>query len=488
MGRVGVFGRKIILDFDINNYISSFMVISKSHTGQHHSLSVDDAAQSFAAIGSTARLQILLVLVRAGNSGLGVGEIKTHTNMAASTLAHHLKFLTSAGLVEQEKIGRSIINRAVFHHLESLASYILMECCVDEKTKFWSQEMSEISGEFKPASLLALHHWKSLLFTPWTIVISVPIAVFAFDRENTITVISFAINALISTFGYILFAVLLLSWLKAARAESMVANAFKGREMRMIVLASLFGGLAPFCSCEVIPFIAGLLALGAPLSAVMAFWLSSPLIDPPTVLITAAALGWPFAIGKAASAVLLGLFGGLVIKLFARMAFFTDPLRIRIVTNCGCAISPADQSVKWRIWENDERRQIFKSEFIQNALFLIKWLALAYVLEAILVTYVPSELIVKVVGGQGIGAIIVAAFAGMPAYLNGYVAPPMLAGLVEQGMSSGAAMSFMIAGSVSSIPAMAAVWSLVKPPVFATYLGLGISGAIISGIVFQSIL
>ncbi len=39
----------------------------------------------------------------------------------------------------------------------------------------------------------------------------------------------------------------------------------------MIVLAALFGGLAPFCSCQVIPFVAGLLALGTPLPAVMAF-------------------------------------------------------------------------------------------------------------------------------------------------------------------------------------------------------------------------
>ena len=73
----------------------------------------------------------------------------------------------------------------------------------------------------------------------------------------------------------------------------------------------------------------------------------------------------------------------------------------------------------------------------------------------------------------------------MPAYLNSYVAPPLLAGLMDQGMSAGAAMAFMIAGAVSSIPAMAAVWSLVKPQVFATYLMLGVSGAILSGILFQ---
>ena len=35
-------------------------------------------------------------------------------------------------------------------------------------------------------------------------------------------------------------------------------------------------------------------------------------------------------------------------------------------------------------------------------LFLIKWLALAYVLEALLITYVPASMIAGLVGGEGI--------------------------------------------------------------------------------------
>jgi len=103
------------------------------------------------------------------------------------------------------------------------------------------------------------------------------------------------------------------------------------------------------------------------------------------------------------------------------------------------------------------------------------------------VTYVPAELIAGLVGGEGIVPIGIAAIVGMPAYLNSYVAPPMIAGLIEQGMSDGAAMSFIVAGAVSSIPAMAAVWSLVKKRVFATYLALGVTGAILSGILFQAV-
>jgi len=93
---------------------------------------LEEAAQGFAALGSEARLQVLLTLVRAGRGGLSVGDIQARTNMAASTLAHHLKFLTSAGLVEQEKDGRSVINRAKFDHLEALAGYIVKQCCAEE--------------------------------------------------------------------------------------------------------------------------------------------------------------------------------------------------------------------------------------------------------------------------------------------------------------------------------------------------------------------
>jgi uncharacterized membrane protein YraQ (UPF0718 family) len=327
--------------------------------------------------------------------------------------------------------------------------------------------------------------WRDALATPWTLVVLAPLAVLAFDRANAAGIVSFAIAAFIGTLPYIAFAVILIAWLKAAGAEAAIGAAFKGRENRMIVLAALFGGLAPFCSCEVIPFIAGLLAVGAPLSAIMAFWLSSPLIDPPTLFITAAALGWPFAVGKAVAAVGLGLAGGFALKALMAGGLFATPLRNQPVKRCGCGPSPLEGKPVWRFWTEAERRTAFGEELRDNALFLVKWLALAYVLEALLVTYVPAELIAGLVGGEGIVSVAIAAAVGMPAYLNSYVAPPMLAGLMEQGMGAGAAMAFMVAGAVSSVPAMAAVWSLVRRDVFAAYIGLGFAGAVAAGLIFQ---
>ncbi len=90
------------------------------------------ASLGFSAIGSEPRLEVLRLLVRAGNQGMSVGDIQQRTKIAASTLAHHLKCLSAAGLVRQERQGRSTINRAEFVHLQKLADYILEECCLEE--------------------------------------------------------------------------------------------------------------------------------------------------------------------------------------------------------------------------------------------------------------------------------------------------------------------------------------------------------------------
>jgi len=328
--------------------------------------------------------------------------------------------------------------------------------------------------------------WKDRLLTPWAFTLAAPLLVAVLDPGRIGEVLSIATGAFAGTLPYIAVAVLLIAGIKASGAESLVAKAFQGRENRMIVLAALFGGLAPFCSCQVIPFIAGLLAVGAPLPAVMAFWLSSPLIDPPTLLITAGALGWDFAIGKAIAAVGLGLFGGFAMRAAIAGGRFADPLKPRSGGG-GCRKSPFSGTPVWRFWREDERMDMFRGELGTNALFLVKWLALAYVLEALLILYVPASMVAGLVGGEGLVPIGIAALVGMPAYLNSYVAPPLLAGLTEQGMSAGAAMAFMVAGAVSSVPAMAAVWSLVKREVFAAYLGLGVAGAILSGVLFQLI-
>lgn len=343
--------------------------------------------------------------------------------------------------------------------------------------------MSELSSPAPRNPLKIL----SPLWSPWGMIVLIIALIALLDPTRMGELLYIATRALGGTAPYILFAVITIAYLSASGAEAIIANVFKGRERRMIVLAALVGGLAPFCSCEVIPFIAGLLAMGVPLGPVMAFWLASPLVDPPSLLITAGALGWNFAIAKAITAVALGLAGGFIVSFLVRTGAFKNPLRPRKSAGCSCGPSPIDQKPVWKFWTEAPRRTTFMDLGKENMLFLLKWMSLAYLIEALMITYVPADLIAGVLGGEGPKPVILSALIGAPAYLNGYIAPPLLAGLMEQGMTAGAAMAFMVAGAVSSIPAMTAVWSLVKPRVFLTYMSLGILGAMVAGFAFGAI-
>lgn len=303
---------------------------------------------------------------------------------------------------------------------------------------------------------------------------------FVFDRPAVVPTIEETLEHFWGTLPFILFAVLAIGYMKATGSERLLDGAFQGREMRMILMGALVGGLSPFCSCQVIPFVAALLAAGAPLSAVMAFWLASPLMDPAMFSITAGGLGFDFAVAKTLAAVGLGVMGGLTVKVFASSPVFADPLRAQPAKS-GCC-SAKKLTLNWRFWQEEGRRTTFARTSWENLLFLGKWLMFAYLLQALLIAYVPAELIATVIGGDGIWPVFLGALVGAPAYLNGYAAVPLVAGLLEQGMSPGAAMSFVIAGGVSSIPAAVAVWALVKPRVFAAYLGLALVGAIAAGL------
>lgn len=187
---------------------------------------------------------------------------------------------------------------------------------------------------------------------------------------------AFAAGALARTAPYLLLSVLVAAWAVATGADNLIGRAFLGAPLLMIGLAALAGGLSPFCSCGVIPLIAALLAIGVPLSAVMAFWLASPVMDPSMFVLTAGVLGVEFAVAKTLAALGLGMMGGLVVHLFAGTRALAMPLREGIGDGgCGGAKIRAPKPVAWRFWREAGRRSTFAREALRTALFLAKWLS-----------------------------------------------------------------------------------------------------------------
>ena len=295
----------------------------------------------------------------------------------------------------------------------------------------------------------------------------------------------FTASALWEMLPFFLLAIAIAAFAKATSADALIAKSFHGDPTRTIILAALIGALSPFCSCGVIPLIAGMLGAGVPLAPVMAFWIASPIMDPEMFVLTAAGIGLDFAVAKTIAAMGMGLLAGFIVSGIQRVSGMGSPLRSAVVSGCVKPCTDAKPHVLWTFWQESWRIDAFYQEVISIGRFLGKWLTLAFFLESLMIAYVSSDWIVAYVGADNPFAIPLAAVIGAPSYLNGYAAIPLISGLLDIGMTPGAAMAFSTAGAVSSIPAAIAVWALVRRPVFALYLLLGLCGAMLSGWIYQ---
>ena len=122
-----------------------------------------------------------------------------------------------------------------------------------------------------------------------------------------------------------------------------------------------------------------------------------------------------------------------------RTGRLSDPLREGVGNGgCGGAKVRTVRPVIWKFWQEEERVAKFITEGIKTTLFLAKWLTLAFLLESLMMAWLPAELIARSLGGSGLMPIIIATLVGVPAYLNGYAALPLVGELIRQGMTPGA--------------------------------------------------
>jgi uncharacterized protein len=215
---------------------------------------------------------------------------------------------------------------------------------------------------------------------------------------------------------------------------------------------------------------------------VMAFWLSSPLMDPNMFALTAATLGLEFAVAKLLAAIGIGVLSGTVTHVLVARGRLGQVLRMPFTGGDGHP--PARGPVQWNVLAAPVTRRSFAATAAGTSWFLLRWMAFAFVLESLMVAWLPADRVVALLGEEAM-AIPMAVLVGVPAYLNGFAALPLVSGLVALGMEPAVGLAFLVAGGIASIPAAAAVWALARPRVFALYLGLGVTGSLLAAYTYS---
>ncbi|WP_159980292.1 permease [Roseobacter cerasinus] len=304
--------------------------------------------------------------------------------------------------------------------------------------------------------------------------------------DHVVNVAKFVIWGLIVVSPIVIPGIALAAWIIASGAGSHIAGAFEGRTLRTVVAASLIGAITPVCGVTVLPLMAGLLAAGVPLAPIMAFWLSSPITDPAMLATTAATLGLSFAVGKTLAAFGLGLFGGAVTGLFSQAPWTKNALRDNgLARRLSAARCGEDQPFDPWVWRSAARRQSFGKQARATTRLILICLIPAFAAEYALNAALTPGALAAYVGEDQWWAIPAAVFVGAPAYIDGYAALPLTRGLIDNGMSEGAAMAFLVSGGVVSIWGAMAIAPILKQKPFMLYLLLAVLGSLGAGYVFE---
>ena len=353
----------------------------------------------------------------------------------------------------------------------------------------------------------------------------------------------FVINAFIHIWPYLVITIPIAVAVNMSGASKHIKRAFDAGPITAILLATLVGAFSPFCSCGVIPVIAALLIGGVPLPPVMAFWVASPSMDPEIFFLSVGTIGWDLAVWRLVGTLVMSLSAGFITYALMQTGWIDpDVLKHRTVSDApgltsrikaagfafttrlkkmvtlkpeplvpaqaaSCCdggsvavtqIQPSVPATKIEIQGSgaledapsscgsgcDQKESFWNrlgKESTSATLMVMKFMALAFFLEALIVLYIPEEWITSIMGKDNAWAIITAGFLGVPVYTSNLSALPMVSGLLTQGMSPAAALAFLISGPTTTLPAMAAVWTLVKRRIFILYVSFALVGAILLG-------
>lgn len=293
---------------------------------------------------------------------------------------------------------------------------------------------------------------------------------------------------------FFLLAIVLVGIIKGYKLDLRIRDSINRAGSWGILVAVAVGMVSPLCACGILPVVITLALIETPLAPLMALLVTSPVMGPDALVLTWRGLGMDWAILKVVGAAVLGLSAGLVTQGLIRQGWLAGNLvRLKPRFNPDGTLAPAKvigaeagiHVKSMTITPRASRLRFIIDRTLDAGLFTGKFLLLAIVLEAVIVTLVPVAWITGLVGQKSFLSLVMAALIGLPLPANQIPIIPIMAGLLQRGIDPGAALTLFMAGPVTSLPAIIALAGIFKKRVLVVFLGVSLSVSILLGWLFQ---
>lgn len=275
-----------------------------------------------------------------------------------------------------------------------------------------------------------------------------------------------------------------------------------------------FGTLTPLCACGTMAVLLSMFVSTMPWGVVMSFLVSSPLTSPSQFVFQTSFFGVKFASAVLVSSVVLGLLAGIIANILnKKTSLFKNQLRL-VKSSCGskcgtkkevveevkvepkkCCNSgvktvsidaPSCQCTPKVSWIKKYKLDQVWHEFVNTGLkkvllYFCIFIAIGYLVELI----IPKQWIMSLFGQQNALSIPLAATIGLPLYVSGSAALPLMQSFMAQGASQGVLLAFLITGKATGVPVIAGLSTIIKGKALAYYVLFVYVGGIVMGYLYQ---
>lgn len=228
-------------------------------------------------------------------------------------------------------------------------------------------------------------------------------------------------------------------------------------------IASGFGAITPFCSCSSIPLFLGFTSAGIPLGITMSFLITSPLINEVAVILLGSMLGIRFMVIYVVIGVGSGIIGGLFIDILKADRYLTvigqKALERSSLPNGKQDLSGFTDEITGLRYRHEFAVTELKTIFSRVWIWVIAGVGLGSLMHG----FIPENWILDHLGQGQWWSVPGAVLLGIPLYANAGGVIPVVETLINQGLSVGTAMAFMMSVVAASFPEFMMLKQVMKP-------------------------
>ena len=246
------------------------------------------------------------------------------------------------------------------------------------------------------------------------------------------------------------------------------------------LLAALFGGITPFCSCSSVPLFIGFVRGGIPLGVTLTFLIASPLVSEIAIAMFLGIFGFRTTLIYIISGTLLSMIAGWLLSKMHLERYLSDWVK-------AAQQQSNTQSQQWEA----EHTPFFKRlpVIAKDALGVVKGVIL-YILLGIGVGaamhgYVPEGFFEQFLAADAWWSVPLAVVLAVPMYANPASIVPIIEVFVAKGIPLGTAIAFMMAVIGLSIPEATMLKKVMTWRLIGIFFGVVTVLIIISGYLFN---